>query len=69
MAPLHIHKTPYNIDIEVTPNCKILAIGKKMVVTSNEFFWITMKYWAFIYFGFSILFFGNLLFKYFSAAN
>jgi hypothetical protein len=44
--------------------------GNKVTMeTSNEFFWIKMKYWAYIYFGISILFFGNLLFHYFSPVN
>jgi hypothetical protein len=38
---------------------------KKKMDTPNELFWISMKVWAFIFFGASLIFLGNLIFEYF----
>jgi|HubBroStandDraft_4_1064222.scaffolds.fasta_scaffold161481_1 hypothetical protein len=43
--------------------------NKKKMETSNEFFWIKMKIWAYIFLGVSVLFFGNLIFHYFEPVN
>jgi hypothetical protein len=40
--------------------------GNKMKMdTVNEFFWIRMEIWAYIFFGACLVCFGNLLFHYF----
>jgi uncharacterized membrane protein len=43
--------------------------NKKKIEFKNEFFWISMKIWAYIYFAVSMLFLGNLLFNYFEPIN
>ncbi|HTQ65959.1 MAG TPA: hypothetical protein VMI12_14265 [Puia sp.] len=39
--------------------------NKKKVDTVNEFFFLSMKTWAYIYLGAALVFFGNLVFHYF----